>query len=81
MRVPGFTAEAGLYEPGESNRTAAEYEGLEATDPQNMIVPQLGRVVILGPIISLACWVICRAAGGSRKQCLEFCTELSTIFY
>jgi hypothetical protein len=80
MTVPGFTAEAGLYRRDGNNQLAAEYEVLETTDPQNMIQPQLGRVIILGPIISLACWIICRAAGGTRKQCLEFCAELTTIF-
>ena len=78
MTVPGFTAEAGLYKPGESNHAAAEYDVSEPTDHRNLIQPQLRSQ---GIIISLACWVICRGAGGTRKQCLEFCAELTTVFY
>jgi hypothetical protein len=79
MTVPGFTAEAGLYKPGERNHSVAECDGLEPADHRGLIEPQLRSQG--GIIISLACWVICRGAGGTRKQCLEFCTELSTVFY
>ncbi len=80
MTVPGFTAEAGLYKPGEGTHTAAEFDISDAADHRNLIQPQL-RSQGGGIIISLACWVICRGAGGTRKQCLEFCAELTTVFY
>jgi len=73
MKVPGFTAEAGLYKAGKSNNMAGKCEVSGPTDHRNLVEPQ-------GPVISLACWIICRAAGGTRQQCLEFCTVVGTIF-
>jgi hypothetical protein len=79
MTVPGFTAEAGLYKPGECNQTTAEFDDSAAADHRNLIQPQLRSQG--GIIISLACWIVCRGAGGTRQQCLEFCTVLTTVFF
>jgi len=73
MTLPGFSAEAGLHTASGDRGRAAQDGMAESADRRSLVEPQ-------GPVISLACWIICRAAGGSRSQCLEFCTEIGTIF-
>jgi hypothetical protein len=68
MKIPGFTADAGLYRAGDGDRSVGRYEVSGQMEHRSAVAPG-------GILIPLACWIICRAAGGSRTQCLEFCAE------
>ena len=64
MNMPGFTAEASLYQADRSYQMSRSFDA-----------PTCGRVIVPeARLVDPHCFALCRSLGGSTRECFRGCS-------